>query len=381
MSSEDSPSDPPREFYIDTREALRSFVEEVSIEGLSSGECAVDTEADSMHSYETKLCLIQLAVPGSLAIVDPLAIGTERLGPLIDFLDRFETVWMHGADYDLSLFRKTFGWMPSRVWDTQVAARLLGIEKYGLANLLHDEFGLTVSKQSQKADWSRRPLKPKLLDYAYNDVRYLVEMGNRYLDRLREKERESWFVESCEAARLAVWERDEKPADSAWRVNGWGKLNRRGLLFLRELWFWRERECEKLNRPVFKFVSNQDLLRIAEACASGDSFALPKGLRPQYARRMEETVRQARSIPQEEYPVKRMRSTGPRLDIDERRFDRLKAHRNRVADQLGIDSTLIAPRQVLERLASPNFSGDDRDRLLLSWQKDLLAEALEAVAS
>jgi len=376
-------ADSPREDYIDTLEALKSFVAELDEKPDNLRECAVDTEADSMHSYETKLCLIQFAVPGRLAIVDPLAIGIDKLGVLIDWLDRAEVVWMHGADYDLSLFRKTFGWIPGRVWDTQVAARLLGIPKYGLANLLHDEFGVTVSKQSQKADWSQRPLKPKLLEYAYNDVRYLIEMGHRYGERLQDCGRFEWFTEACEAARLAAWERDEKPADSAWRINGWGKLGRRGLLFLREMWLWRERECEKLNRPVFKFVSNQDLLRIAQACADGEEFAIPKGLRPPFARRLRETIDRTRRLPEEDYPVKHLRNKGPRLEIDEGRFESLRSHRNRVAEDLGIDPTLIAPRYVLERLASDNLPREECDGMLQSWQRELMGldESLSSVRS
>ena len=176
------------EDYIDDVEGLRAFVRKAEDLG-HFGACSIDTEADSMHSYETKLCLIQFSIPGALAIFDPLAIGIDALREFTLFVDRFEIVWMHGADYDISLFNSTFNWVPRKIYDTQVGARFLGKEKFGLANLLEDEYGIKLSKQSQKADWSRRPLNEKMLAYAFNDVRYLLDLGGKYLDRLAEAER------------------------------------------------------------------------------------------------------------------------------------------------------------------------------------------------
>ncbi len=167
------------EYYLETEKDLCAYINRLNSSEISHSQCAIDTEADSMHSYETKMCLIQFAVPGELAIVDTLSIGLDNLGVFNEYLKSCDVVWMHGADYDMSMFRKTFDWVPGQVWDTQTAARLLGLRKYGLASLLDEEFAVEVSKQSQKADWSRRPLTEKMLAYAYNDVRYLLEMGAR----------------------------------------------------------------------------------------------------------------------------------------------------------------------------------------------------------
>ncbi|NNE94145.1 MAG: hypothetical protein HKN23_21060 [Verrucomicrobiales bacterium] len=361
------------EHYIDTPEDLVSYLDELTDGGTHHPDwCAIDTEADSMHSYETKLCLIQFAVKDSLAIFDPLAIQQPEIQPLLDFLDQVDVVWMHGADYDMSMFRRTYDWIPRCVWDTQTAARLLGVEQFGLANLLDQEFGVKVSKQSQKADWSRRPLTEKMQDYAYNDVRYLLEMARRFIDRLKEKGRFEWFIESCEAAQTLAAEREEKTDKDQWRITGWGNLDRRGLAFLRALWKWRDDECRRLDRPAFKLVSNAEIVSLSEKLQAGEKVDPPPYLRPGIARRLLKTVTETRNLDPSEYPVKHRRTGGIRLQIDEDRLQSLKSHRNRQAKQLGIDPTLIAPRMVLERLASSNLEQEQKDGLLLGWQRELM---------
>lgn len=367
--------DAASETYIDGIEALRRFIGTVEATGRFEA-CSIDTEADSMHSYETKLCLIQFSVPGALAIVDPLAIGTEELGEFIRFVDRFEVVWMHGADYDISLLNGTFGWAPRTIHDTQVAARLLGAGKFGLANLLEEEYAVKLSKQSQKADWSRRPLSEKMLAYAYNDVRYLIDLGDRYLQRLREAGRIEWFLESCQSSRDLVLVREAKSEDDLWRVNGWGRLSPRGLHFLKHIWRWRDEECRRLDRPAFKFLGNQEILAMAERLESGKDLAPPHYLRPSPARRLREAVLAARDIDPKEYPVKHRRGDGPRLEIDEAKLDSIRRFRDKVAADLGIEATVVATRTAMERLAATNLPEEEKRGLLLGWQRTLLAPCL-----
>ncbi len=358
------------ESIIDNTEQLEAFIGRVQAD--DHRWCAVDTEADSMHSYETKLCLIQFVSGRRLAIIDPLAIPIDELKPLLDLIDEAEVVWMHGADYDMAMFRKTFGRIPETVWDTQTAARLLGVEQFGLANLIESEFGIKLSKQSQKADWGRRPLPDKMLDYAFNDVRFMLPMAERFVARLEELGRMDWFTESCAYGREVVVTREERPSEDAWRVSGWGKLERRGLAFLRALWNWRDEECRKLDRPAFKLISNQELVRLSEQLQNGDRVEPPHYLRPPIARRLIKVVTEARSIPESEFPRKNRRGNGLRLQIDEDELQRLRSHRNQVAHQLGIDATLISPRAVLEKLAATNVSAEEKDTLLLDWQRELM---------
>jgi ribonuclease D len=371
MSSLESVS----ETYIDDAAVLGRFIAEAD-RSCDFASCAIDTEADSMHSYETKLCLIQFAIPGALAIIDPLTIGPEGLAEFVRFVDRFEVVWMHGADYDISLLNSTFSWVPRAIYDTQVAARLLGVGKFGLANLLEDEYGVKLSKQSQKADWSRRPLSEKMLDYAYNDVRYLIDLGGKYLERLREVGRQDWFFESCQAAQESVLGRSGKSEDDLWRVNGWGRLSPKGLHYLKHLWLWRDEECRRLDRPAFKFLGNQELILMAVELEAGKSVHPPHYLRPGPVRRLHESIEAAHGTPPREYPVKHRRGDGPRLEIDENHLERIRKFRDQKASELGIEPTVIATRFAMERLASTNLPDSEKQNSLLSWQRELLASGI-----
>jgi len=363
------------ETFIDRIADLHAFVAGAEAAG-NFQACSIDTEADSMHSYETKLCLIQFSIPGALAIIDPLAVGIAGLTDFITFVDRFDVVWMHGADYDISLFNSTFNWVPKTIFDTQVGARFLGKDKFGLANLLEDEYGVKLSKQSQKADWSRRPLSEKMLEYAYNDVRYLLDLGGKYLERLDAIGRLGWFHESCRAAQESVLCRSGKSEDEVWRISGWGKLSPKGLHYLKHLWLWRDDECRRLDRPAFKFLGNQEMVTMAEQLEMGRPVKPPHYLRPGPVKRLHEAIEVAVKVKPSSYPVKHRRGEGLRLEIDEARFERIRRFRDQHASALGIEPTVIATRTVMERLAATNIPDEEKADSLLKWQRELLGSCL-----
>ena len=143
---EESSNGPDVPFLADS-ESLTGF-----LEGCPRDlPCCVDTEADSLYSYREKICLIQFGCGDHLALIDPLAI-TDMSG-LLDFLDQAPQVWMHGADYDMSIMNRTYQRVPDPVFDTQIAARLLGWRTFGLAHLIEELHGVKLSKQSQKKNW------------------------------------------------------------------------------------------------------------------------------------------------------------------------------------------------------------------------------------
>ena len=159
-----------------------------------AGRVVLDLEADSLHRYQEKICLIQYADETGSCLIDPLSI--EDMGPFYNWLKETE-VWMHGADYDMSLFQNAWETLPAMIWDTQTAARLLGFRQFGLAALVEHFHGITLSKSSQKADWARRPLSPTMVTYALNDVNYMLDMADKLTAALREKGRMGWFEEIC----------------------------------------------------------------------------------------------------------------------------------------------------------------------------------------
>src|SRR6195256_5194301 len=159
---------------------------------------AVDTEADSLHCYFEKLCLIQVSVPGHDYLVDPLA--NLDLAPFAAALIPKEIV-LQGADFDLRLLRRSLGFTATRIFDTVIAARLLGIRSFSLQALVEKFFGVTLAKGSQKANWARRPLPHHMAEYAMNDTRYLLPLAEKLESGLRERGRLEWFQQSCERAR------------------------------------------------------------------------------------------------------------------------------------------------------------------------------------
>lgn len=346
---------------IDSLEGLTAL-----LDGLPSGTvCAIDTEADSLHRYKESLCLIQFAVGENSVLIDPLAL--EDMSPLGAFL-KTAIVWMHGADYDMTMLRREFDAIPPLVYDTQIGARLLGVRKFGLANLVEHYFGVVLSKTSQKADWGKRPLSAKMAEYALNDVHYLLPMGEKIVAELREKGRYDWFVESCDAARQKVLERDESK-EEPWRVQGAGRLDRKGLHYLCSLWNWRDAEAESWDRPSFMVATNRNILEWSGILATGNRVPFPPHFRADRRRRLEKALSEAESACPSTYPTK-VKGLRRRRDSDfERRVNEILEVRDKKAAELDIESSLIASRAVIESLA---IEDEGSEGLLLRWQKECL---------
>src|SRR5690349_1328633 len=243
----------------------------------------IDIEADSLHSYREKLCLLQISVPtvagivdagsdlGTTShsrdyqsrlqhdvIVDPLA-GLD-LEPLRRALECREVV-LHGSDYDLRMLRRGLNFIAHKIFDTLIAARLLGIREFSLAALVKRYFGLELPKGSQKANWAQRPLPTRMAEYAINDVHYLLPLAEKLEAELDRCERRDWLQQSCQhAIELATVARTRNQ-DELWRIRGSGVLRGRTAAVLRALWQWREKEAEKADRPPFHILRNEDLLK------------------------------------------------------------------------------------------------------------------------
>ncbi len=357
--------------YLDSQEALDAWTREMESELARHPDkrCCLDTEADSLHHYREKVCLLQVACAGRFALVDPLAVAD--VSSLFRLLDQGE-LWFHGADYDLTMLQRTYGWTPGRMRDTQIAARLVGHRHFGLAALVKEVTGVELSKASQKADWSRRPLPEVMLRYAVDDVRYLLTIADRLLAELRAKGREDWFIESCADLQTDVAERLQLPKEDPWRVQGSGRLQPRGLAFLREAWIWRESIAEERDLPCFRIMSNKQMLAYAEQFEKGEEVAPPAGWRPRWKKAFSEVIREARALPTTDCP-KRLKRPKSHFSEEERALvDKLCGMRDRVAGGLEVESSLLGSRGTLEQVVAAKTANGQ----LMNWQKDLLSEAL-----
>ena len=330
---------------------------------------ALDTEADSLHSYREKLCLLQISVPPegdcNDFLVDPLS--DLDLEPLRHALDCREIV-LHGADYDLRMLRRGLHFTATKIFDTVVAARLLGIREFSLGALVKRFFSVELHKHSQKANWGMRPLPLRMTQYALNDVHYLLPLASKLEEQLERFQRRDWFRQSCDRAiELAAAERERNP-DELWRISGAGTLDPQAGAVLRRLWEWREREAEMADRPPFHILHNHELLTAAVDFASG---GVPDY--KQFSARRRHTFREAAEIalqsPESEWPIMRRRSgTRPTADVV-RRSEQLRQRRDKSAEQLGLEAPFIASRSALESIAADPARAT---ALLVPWQRELL---------
>jgi ribonuclease D len=331
---------------------------------------ALDTEADSLHAYPEKLCVLQLSFPGRDELVDPLA-GID-LAPLWEALRR-HTLILHGADYDLRLLQRAYKFGPREIFDTMEAARLLGLREFGLTHLVGAFLGVTLEKGPQKANWAKRPLTERMETYARNDTRYLKPLADILRAQLQEKGRLLWHRETCARliANCAV-SREIDP-DRVWRVKGSHRLNRAGLAVLRELWHWREQEAVKANKPPYFILSHETLIVLADLAVRGEltQAAVPRRFSVHRQETLAKAVAQGLSLEPAAHPdfiraVPRYPS-----ESEKRRGSALRKRRDQIALDLGIDPTLIASRAALELLAQ---NWDVYQNELMHWQRELLAE-------
>ena len=349
---------------IDNQESLHAWRQRAAAK--PQGRTVLDLEADSLHRHREKLCLIQYADEDGVCIIDPLAI--EDMGDFTRWLQETD-VWMHGADYDMSLFQGAYGVLPHMILDTQIAARLLGFRAFGLAALVEHFYGIVLSKKNQKADWGKRPIPAEMQEYASGDVKYMLEMAGKLTARLKELGRHDWFLESCACNLQHGRERFETVMEDPWRIRGSGKLNRRGLAALRALWTWRDAEAAKMDRPAFMVCSNDDLLRWSETLQEFRVVEPRSRMHAQRANRLRKTIERFQLMDEHDYPriPKRVRhEQDPHFEVHMAHWT---AKRDTIAEQLGIEPALIASRIQLEAVSNHEDAGL---AALMAWQRALL---------
>ena len=322
----------------------------------------LDTEADSLHSYREKICLVQVSSPEGGWLVDPLA-GMD-LSEFYASLSRHRVV-IHGADYDLRLLGRHGSFDARDIFDTSIAARFAGLEQTGYAALVEKFFGVQLCKASQRADWGRRPLPAKMEEYALNDVRYLLPLADILESRLRELGRWEWYLQSRDAMVQSAREPRERDVENAWRVSGSSKLTPREAAILRALWHWRESEASAWDRPTFHVISNDRMIDAARAAAAARNVEVHRMPSARY-QRMKEALRSALDLSENEWPVyepeRKPRPNGAACRL----FEQLRERRDKIAQELAVDPALIASRMTLMSVAQQNGAR------ILPWQRELL---------
>ncbi len=266
---------------------------------------------------------------------------------------------LHGGDYDLRMMRASLGFRARReVFDTMIAAQLLGIEQIGLAALIERFLGVTIEKAGQKSDWSRRPLSAKQLSYAVNDTRFLEPLAGCLARELSERGRLEWHVQSCRAMVESTGRDKSRDPEDAWRISGAGWLTRRQLAYLRELWHWRDEHARRANQPPFKVLGNQQILELITWAESHPSAPLqqgpklPRHIRGSLLTTLEKALARAAGMSQSQLPeLRRRERREPPSAECLKRIDTLRGACARIAKELGIAASTLAPKAALESIA------------------------------
>ena len=343
---------------------------------------ACDLEADSLHHYREKVCLIQFSTPEFSALVDPLAVtDLSSLAPIM--ADPGIRKIFHGSDYDIRSLHRDFGIEVHDLFDTMIACQFLGEKEVGLAAALKKRFGVELDKQFQKADWSRRPVSTEMLAYAVEDTSLLIRFYDQLVAELREKGRLAWVEEECEVLRgVRVVNKEEAPLFI--RFKGAAKMEPRALAVLEELLQFRDEQSSRLDRPPFKVLGNEALMELAEKRPRlpADLAGIP-GLSEKVVQRLGvgllRAVLKGCAIPTAQLPRYPFVPRPPRDPQKEDRVKILKGWREAKAKELAIEPGILANNALLEALAELPDGAATSEVIPRLWQRELFAEEVGRV--
>ncbi len=359
--------------YIDSAQGLQGLCERLR----TADWLTVDTEFLREKTYYPQLCLVQVATPGVLACIDPQAI--DDLSPLLDVMyDPGITKVFHASSQDLEIFMQLGGRVPAPVFDTQIAAPLLGLpEQIGYANLVQELLDINLQKAHSRSDWSARPLSEKQIRYALDDVRYLCDLYSLIRQKLGEYGRLAWLESDfrrCESPERYL----NDPANAWRRIKGAERLNQKQLSVLQALARWREEAAQKQNRPRNWLMRDDVLLDLSRLMPDSDEElarvrSLSERALSKNGKQLLELISKAKTVRPEPLPEwKRRTRPTPK---QEALTDALSACLALIAEQYSINPAVLATRKQLSGLAC----GDRSLALLEGWRRAMAGEELLAL--
>ena len=351
----------------DLEEIAKSFEKEEAV--------AVDLEADSMYHYKEKVCLIQIATEKASVVVDPLAIkDLTPLNPIFSNPDIKKI--FHGADYDVRSLYRDFEIRINNLFDTELACRFLGIKETGLQAVLKTFFNVNVDKKYQKKDWSKRPLPKEMMAYASKDVIYLLPLARMLIHKLKKIDRMTWVLEECEdLSKVRPVLSNEAPLFM--KFKGAGRLKSRSLAVLEALLQFRKRVAEKKDRPFFKIIGNESIMKITTARPVTlrrlkNINALSNRQISMYGSGLINVVAKTLKIPDSELPVFPSQRPPVLPNGASAKIKALKFWRASKANALGIDPGMLCNNALITAIAVKN-PGDSKSlatvKEMKNWQK------------
>lgn len=356
--------------YVDNSQSLSDLCQQLA----GSQWLAVDTEFHREKTYYPELCLIQVANDDIIACVDPLAV--DDLTPLLDLFYREDmTLVFHAARQDLELFFLLRDSLPAHVFDTQLAATVLGYgDQIGYGNLVKQCLNVDLDKAHARTDWRQRPLSSEQLEYAADDVRYLRSLYHQLNDKLTETGRRSWLKEDF-AALSAVKTYQEDPNKSWLRIKGAGRLKPAQLAVLQQLGAWREQRAVKHNLPRRWVLKDDVMLDLARfAPASTEAMKKIRGMEQRdidrHGKAILEAIEKGKAVPKSEWPV--IKRPTPLSNQQDAVVDALMALLRQRCDEQNITPAAVASRKDVEALVR----GEDTS-LQQGWRHEIVGQQLE----
>ena len=335
----------------------------------------LDTEFHRERTYHARLALLQLSWPGGNAVVDPTVVD---VAPLATVLDGDGVCLMHAASQDLEILARVCGTLPSRLFDTQVAAGFVGYSSVGLAGLVQGELGIKLPKADRLTDWLARPLPEGAVTYAVADVEHLHALRDRLVEKLEERGRLSWALDECEVHRTRPTS-GQAPDRAWWRIKEARSLRGRSAAVAQVLAAWRERRAAEVDRPVRFLLPDLALVAMAQRPpASEDDLRRVRGLddgkkRGSAAREILAAVAEGVALPLDEVHV----PLSDGVDRSRRAAASLvSAWAAQRARDLEIDAAILATRADIESLLM-----GDRGRLSTGWRHEVVGEPIRALAA
>jgi ribonuclease D len=331
--------------WIDTPDTLVGMCNEL----LKEKKVAVDTESNSLHAYQERVCLIQFSNLHTDYLVDPLAISD--LSPLAPIFSSPEIVKVfHAAEYDLICLKRDYHFEFQNIFDTMLAARILSYPAFGLGSILENKFGIVLDKRYQKADWAKRPMSAVMLSYARMDTHFLVNLMDIMVNELAAKQLEGLAAEDFNRISRVNGIVQDTELESLWKISGAHYLNPRQAAVLRELVNFRNKEAKRRDQPSFKVIHNDLLLHIEDVCPETREALQNCGVNNNSITRYSNELLAAIKIGLQKEPLypPKVRKCDQELKA---RIENLKSWRKQTAAQYKVESDVILPRDLLVDIA------------------------------
>jgi len=337
----------PAPVLIDTPAAFASMLDTLS----TQPALALDTESNSLYRYHYRVCLIQISTTDVDFLLDPLQL--HDIEPLGNILAN-ETVQkvFHAAENDILMLKRDFGFSFANIFDTMLAARILGWPRVGLAALLSEHFGVTLDKRAQLTDWGQRPLTAAQLSYARLDSHYLLALRDLLSDALRARKRWREAGETFEGLPQITYTEKAFDPEGFWRIKGARDLAPDELAVLRELYLWRDEQARALDRPPFKVLGDQVLLQFSRLQPQHlHELRLSARQVDQIGKRLLAVIARGRCAPPPTPPARPHNGNGRPDPEVQARFDRLRGWRAQRAADRQVDADIVLTNDALMNIS------------------------------